>query len=170
MPSDLVRIKGRGDNTLYLSPYIESVWKKGNISVGHLTFESAAYVARYVTKKVTGERAESHYSRYDEASDSTVSITPEFAAMSRRPGIASAWYERHGGEVYPRDEIIVRSKSVKPPRFYDTRLAEFDLQLHQEIKERRKVLMDKHRDNNTWERLKVRDDRDWETNSASLVS
>nr|QJB20072.1 MAG: replication initiator protein [Microvirus sp.] len=54
--------KGKGDNiTLYRSKILEELWTYGFSSVGTVTFESAAYVARYITKKITGEAAESHY-------------------------------------------------------------------------------------------------------------
>jgi len=51
-----------GSPTLYRSKILEELWTYGFSSVGTVTFESAAYVARYITKKITGEAAESHYS------------------------------------------------------------------------------------------------------------
>jgi hypothetical protein len=65
---------------------IREVWPYGNIMLGTLTYESASYVAGYVTKKLTTEN------------DYTATILqgrhPEFARQSRRPGIgkgASEW-------------------------------------------------------------------------------
>jgi hypothetical protein len=46
---------------LYRSAELEKLWDKGFSSVGDANFESAAYVARYIMKKVSGEAAESHY-------------------------------------------------------------------------------------------------------------
>lgn len=46
---------------LYRSEILEKLWTKGFSSVGDVNFESAAYVARYIMKKVTGEAAELHY-------------------------------------------------------------------------------------------------------------
>ena len=42
---------------LYRSPTLERFWTFGQSAIGDLTFESAAYVARYVTKKITGDLA-----------------------------------------------------------------------------------------------------------------
>ena len=57
---DLVRWKA-GKSTLYRSKLLESLWTDGYSSVGEVSFESAAYVARYILKKVTGDDAEAHY-------------------------------------------------------------------------------------------------------------
>lgn len=78
-----------------------------------MTFESAAYVARYVMKKVTGDRAESHYEGRH----------PEYTSMSRRPGIGKGWYEKFKADVYPLDRVVVRGVNTRPPRFYDNLLA-----------------------------------------------
>ena len=37
--------------TPYRSPRLEKLWTLGNCEIGELTFESAAYVARYIMKK-----------------------------------------------------------------------------------------------------------------------
>lgn len=97
---------------LYESPLLNEVWGLGFATVGALTFESAAYVARYCVKKVTGEGADDHYG----------DLEPEYVTMSRRPGIAAGWFQKFGNEVYPSDEVISRGHACKPPRFYDVRL------------------------------------------------
>ena len=48
-------------DTYYTSNTINSIWKNGYVIIGQVTFESCAYVARYVTKKITGEQAYEHY-------------------------------------------------------------------------------------------------------------
>jgi hypothetical protein len=50
---------------LFTSELLTSVWGLGHASVGDLTFESAAYVARYVMKKVNGSLKQSHYEVID---------------------------------------------------------------------------------------------------------
>ena len=49
-----------------VSAELSDLWPDGHASVGDFTFESAAYVARYVVKKVTGDAAEEHYKRMTE--------------------------------------------------------------------------------------------------------
>jgi len=103
---------------LYTSAILESTWGRGFCSMGDVTFESCAYVARYVTKKVTGERADEHYMRVSPDGE-VVKLQPEYVTMSRRPGIARAWFARYASDVFPSDEVISRGMPGKPPRFYD---------------------------------------------------
>jgi hypothetical protein len=42
----------RDECRLYRSPMLEKLWPMGFATVGDVTFESAAYVARYITKKL----------------------------------------------------------------------------------------------------------------------
>jgi len=80
-----------------------------------------------VTKKVTGQRAAEHYERLNPLTGELVQVEPEFATMSRRPGIGRGWFEKYGAEVYPSDEVIVRGRACKPPRYYDQQLSEDEL-------------------------------------------
>lgn len=141
---------------LYRSAALEELWPFGYSSVGTVTFESAAYVARYIMKKITGEQADSHYERVD--SDGVVTyLKPEYTTMSRRPGIASAWFEKYKTDVYPGDFVVLKNKKMKPPRYYDNIM---ELKYPSEIKRiKSKRVLDskKHIDNNTPERLRVRE-------------
>lgn len=103
---------------VWRSPTLESLWPDGQSEVGSVTFESAAYVARYCVKKVTGKQADEYYSVTLETGE-VVHVQPEYATMSRRPGVGSKWYEQFKCEVYPSDGVVVRGKAMKPPRFYD---------------------------------------------------
>lgn len=111
----------------WLSPALERLWPSGLCTIGCLNFESAAYIARYVTKKVTGQRAQEHYERVNPLTGELVQVEPEFATMSRRPGIGAGWFKKFGSEVYPSDEVIVRGRACKPPRYYDKQLSEGEL-------------------------------------------
>ena len=53
------RMLGRSD--LYTSKILDDLWRLGGCKIGEVTFESAAYVARYAMKKVTGDLAASVY-------------------------------------------------------------------------------------------------------------
>lgn len=93
---------------LYESADLSSMWGHGHCSVGSVTFESAAYVARYVVKKVTGAAAEAHYG----------GRKPEFAQMSRRPGIGSMWLEKYWSDVFPLGKVVMRDVESNAPRYY----------------------------------------------------
>jgi len=113
--------------TQWVSRELESLWPNGLCTVGTLNFESAAYIARYVTKKVTGKRAADHYARVDPFTGELYQVEPEFATMSRRPGIGAGWFAKYSEEVFPSDEVIVRGKACRPPRYYEERLSEGEL-------------------------------------------
>jgi len=149
---------------LYTSSLLDDVWGHGHCIIGDVTFESAAYVARYVTKKVTGMAADGHYLRFDPESGeihenpdgSLARRQPEYVTMSRRPGIAADWFKLFQRDVYPSDEVIARGVSCRPPRFYDKlfEAAHGDMDA---VRTRRIGGMRKQADNNTDARLAVRE-------------
>jgi len=100
----------RGEN-LYTSALLEELWPFGFNVIGDVSFDSCAYVARYVTKKLTGEDTEWHYG----------GRLPEFPMMSRRPGIGSGYFEKYKDEIYAHDSIVVNGVECTPPRYYDAR-------------------------------------------------
>lgn len=45
---------------------------------------------------------------------------PEFITMSRRPGIASGWFDRFHSDVYPKDFVTIHDgMRCRPPKYYD---------------------------------------------------
>lgn len=143
-------------NRLYVSETLQRLWPFGFSSIGSLTFESAAYVARYIMKKRTGPDASDHYEILDPYGEYQLR-TPEYNRMSLKPGLAKPWFEKFSSDVYPSDTVIVREKKTRPPKYYD-KLYEVaypsDLE---EIKYQRYLNAKKHSDNNTPERLAVRE-------------
>ena len=138
---------------LYRSATLEKLWPYGFSSIGEVTFESAAYVARYVMKKRTGEGAENYYN-YIDHNGVVHDRLPEFVRMSRRPGIASGWFERFGGDVYPNDFVVVKGRKYRPPRYYDEQLEEEE---KEKLKRKRIRNAEKHAENNTPDRRRVRE-------------
>lgn len=103
---------------LYRSPTLESLWTAGSAEVGDVTFESAAYIARYIVKKVTGPNAAKHYEIMDPETGEIFQRRPEFTRMSLKPGIGYTWYEKYKKEVFPHDRVVVRGVECKPPKYY----------------------------------------------------
>ncbi|AYQ58819.1 replication initiator protein [Termite gut associated microvirus 1] len=137
----------RGQTPLYRSALLEQLWPYGFCTVGEVTFESAAYVARYVLKKVTGDAAEEHYQ----------GRVPEYVTMSRRPGIANDWAYEYYDDVYPHDYVIIRNGiKCKPPRYYDNI---YDIIDHKSMSKVKRERVKKARDSpeNTVDRLRVRE-------------
>lgn len=113
-PPDVVAcgFGGNGDR-IYSSAFLDLVWTHGKTVVGELSFASAAYVARYVTKKVYGDDAESHY-------DGKV---PEFLVMSRRPGIGETFVSDYGRQLLDNDFVVIDNQQFILPRYYDKKIA-----------------------------------------------
>ena len=71
---------------LYTSEFLNNIWKKGYVIIGDVTWQSCAYVARYVTKKMKGEGMELYREK---------NLVPPFTLMSRKPGIGRKYYDEH---------------------------------------------------------------------------
>jgi hypothetical protein len=145
------------NSLLYRSADLELLWPFGYSSIGDVTFESAAYVARYIMKKVTGKNAAKHYEEIDPDTGEITNRIPEFTKMSLKPGIGYEWYKQYTTDVYPNDYVVIRGKKVKPPKYYDKKYKidnpyEFDELLY--IREKSAKL---HFEDNTLERLAVKE-------------
>lgn len=112
---------------VYRSEVLRELWRSGHVEIGSVTAASASYVSGYIRKRITGKWAKCRYGDKE----------PEFALMSRRPGIGAGWIEKFGAEVYPRDSVIVRGREVKPPRYYDERWLKRDLVLNGQVRQAR---------------------------------
>lgn len=145
----------QGDQ-IYISQELAKLWPYGHHEIGDVTFESAAYVARYVTKKVTGRNAESHYEYLDEFGEYKQK-NPEYVTMSRRPGIGRNYLEEFGKDVYATDSVVIRGVEMKPPKYYDRCYEIIDPFKIDDIKEMRIERAKEHSENNTFERLAARE-------------
>lgn len=151
-PDDLEPYATDGETIRYTSPELEKLWGHGFVDVGPVVFETAAYVARYIMKKVTGDLAEHHYQRYGYHGE-IHKIEPEYSTMSN--GIGEKWYERYRSDCFPSDETPVPGQGVIPkvPRFYADKLKAEDPEMYEYIKTRRLKHKLKNADEYTPERL-----------------
>ena len=96
---------------VFRSDVLEKLWPFGQSEIGSVTFESSAYVSRYILKKFKGSEDEvrKYYGRRE----------PEYCTMSRRPGIGREWYEKYKDELHLHDSVIVGGREFKPARYYD---------------------------------------------------
>lgn len=135
---------------LYRSGTLERLWPYGFSSVGNVTFESAAYIARYCVQKVTGDDAAMHYA----------GKPCEFNQMSRKPGIGQGFFFKYQSDIFPHDYVVINGREVKPPKYYSRlykRQSAFAEQLYQdEILFRREASGVCRYEDNTDERLAVK--------------
>lgn len=120
--------RNRRGESWFTSKALSDLWTLGHSLVGDVTFDSCAYVTSYVAGKITGKMAEAHYG----------GRKPEFAVMSRRPGIGAGYFEKYGSDVYRSDSVILNGIEGKPPRFYDERLGRIDKARLDELKKKRR--------------------------------
>lgn len=118
--TDRKPFKRVGEHILYTSKQLTQLWGHGNTSIGELTFETAAYTARYVMKKTTGKACK-RYVRLDEETGELIPLVQPYAAMSLRPAIGREWLEKYHGDIYNADKdfLVLRGKKLKPPKYYD---------------------------------------------------
>lgn len=119
---DRVPWKEKGDYLLYSSPLLDRLWGMGFASIGNVTRISAEYVARYTLKKVSGKVADDRYRRIDPVTGEEFFVEPEFATMSRRPGLGAGWYDRFKRDLYPADDCVLEGRTYMVPRYYDEKL------------------------------------------------
>ena len=146
---------------IWVSKEIEKIWGMGNIVIGQLTYESAAYTARYTLKKQNG---------LNKALYERLKIEPEFTIMSTHPGIGAGYYQMKKNTIYETDEIFVQNRKgdiirQKPPNYFDYLYNTEEPEILEEIKAiRLKLAQDqraRERKENTmpeWEYRKMKEE------------
>lgn len=136
-PHDQVPCKTGLKHTLYKSEELTNIWKKGFVSVGELTPQSAAYTAGYIAKKMVGEKAKAHYTKFNPVTGEWYELVPEFNEMSTAPGLGKSWYQKYRADVYPHDFVMLGDRQYPVPSYYDKLLEEENPALYEEIKQKR---------------------------------
>lgn len=162
--TDLVTFSIKRGNKIYTSKSLDKIWPYGLATIGDVNYRTAAYVSRYVMKKMSGddEVATDFYTRIHPVTFQTHVVRKEFCVQSRRPGIGTTWFHKYKTDVFPSDFLIIDGKKHSVPKFY-TKLLQEDQQM--QIKRARKIEARKYSENNTKERLAVRE----EVKSAQLT-
>lgn len=147
----------RRGNQTYISEELSRLWPRGFHEIGEVTWQSSAYVARYISKKINGEDADLHYVNKQTGE----TLEPEFLRCSRRPGLGQTWFEKYYKDIYPSDEVLIKNgteiKRYSVPRYYDKLLEKKDPILLASMKQKREQFAQQHREDNTPERLRERE-------------
>lgn len=160
--------------TVFESPFLEQTWGHGLCSVGAMSFESAAYCARYVMKKnknINGP--DSHHPKYlqwDPDTGEVIRDLPvEFSTMSRgsgkddpdprfRAGLGRHWLEKFHKDVFPDDFIIHQGRKVGVPQAYTAWMELHHPDVLKDVKRKRVLSIRANAENNTKDRLRVREE------------
>lgn len=120
---------------LFRSAELEKLWTMGFSTIGEVSFDTVAYVARYILKKVNGEKANKEYTYVDK--ETGEEYQKEYIVMSRRPGIGKTWLDKYESDLYPKDFVHIKGKKMRPPRYYDKLLEQSKPEMFKEIKAKR---------------------------------
>lgn len=153
----------RNDIPLYTSIILDNLWGKGFATLGNVTFESAAYVARYALKKINGPLEQKidektglrPYERVCHYTGNITEVSKERVSMSN--GIGKNFYNTYKSDMFPRDYVIINEHQAKVPRYYDKIYDVENPESMEEIKERRILSMRDHAKDNTPSRLAQRE-------------
>lgn len=117
-----------GKFPLYNDDSLSRIWGFGHAVIGDVTFESAAYCARYVCKKITGSGAADHYG----------ARVPEFSRASNRPGIGADYFHKYYEDIATYGRVYSRGGHfTKPPRYYDKLASGYDVEHLEAVKAKR---------------------------------
>lgn len=159
----------RQKQPIYISEILSKIWPLGFSTTAEVNYQTARYCAQYSLKKISGDKAAEHYTWAHPLHGYLIRVQPEFALMSRRPGIGHTWYEKYKADCYPSDFLIVDGKKHPVPKYYDLKLKKENEKeqkpvygvppaVLEKLKRRRKAQSVKQRHNNTPERLAVREE------------
>ncbi|WNK14452.1 MAG: replication initiator protein [Microvirus sp.] len=140
---------------VFTSEILDKIWGFGYCSTAAVNYKTASYVARYVLKKITGDRADDHYLRLHPNRGTLHHVGPEFATQSVRPGLGTSWFNKFKSDAFPSDFVVLDGTKMAVPRFYTKKLAEEE-QL--KIKRQRKRSGLKRKPDQTPARLRVREE------------
>lgn len=148
----------RWDKESFRSDYLDKIWGRGMVDIRMLNWERAVYLGKYSMKKIGGEPAKNHYTRFDPSTGEFIEVTKEFATMSLKPGIGHDWYTRFVSDYLPCDNVVLDGRKRKVPKAYWRKFSESDPETAELVKTARKQALEAHAENITDARLKVREE------------
>lgn len=118
-------------NPIFEYKRLERIWGNGFVSVAAVNWDTCAYVARYVMKKLK-------YKPWKRTIYES-GRTPEFVRMSRKPGIGAGAFDE---EFYNFDEIILPghngcAQRATPSRYFDKIYEKINPENMEKVKEER---------------------------------
>nr|UXQ88009.1 MAG: replication initiation protein [Microvirus sp.] len=145
----------KGDN-IYISENLTRHWGLGHCTLSEMTFDSAAYVARYCMKKITGDMADDHYASHDPLTGELTQRKPEFNTMSRKHGIGYEWFQKYRHDL-DKGFLTISGVKYPPPKYFNDLYAKEFEEDYEAIKERKRVSMDPDDPENRTDRLRIRE-------------
>lgn len=134
-------MKSKSGYWTWRSPLLEKLWKSGYVVVSPISWDTCAYTARYVMKKVGGLSADDYIKN---------GVEPEFVVMSRKPGIGREYFDKNYKSIYEYDEVFIKSadggRKGKPPKYFDKLYEHIEPEKYKDIKLTRREISEKARE------------------------
>lgn len=132
---DLRFFKQTKSGPYFLSQRLREVWGFGHVVIAPLEWDTASYIARYVTKKMHGNNVRIKDS-FDPLTGELDLYTIERAFQSK--GLGLPFYLEHQNEIWDLDACQFKGKYlIKPPRYYFEKLKQSDPDKAAAVKKRR---------------------------------
>lgn len=126
-------------NKLYKSKEVEKCWGKGWVDINEVNYETCAYVARYVMKKIKGNKSKDYYEEKNKL--------PEYSCCSRVPGIGNQYFYDNIEKFKNGEKHFVSTskgiKEITPGRYYDKLLEDNFPKDYEKIKQERRKRSEK---------------------------
>lgn len=119
---------------LMFSQTIYDCWQKGSVFIDECTWNTSAYVSRYIVKKQKG---------VEKVIYDRLGIEPEYLRMSNRPGIGADWLIYNKDKLLRFDYLSVKNnKGVQtshPPRYFEKLMLKNEDSLDHDLMEANKI-------------------------------
>ena len=119
--------KGAQKFPMYESETVYRFWKKGDVFLNEANFETAKYLAKYVTKD--------HYAKI--ADDRYRNKEKPFVHSSTKPAIGIPFLEKWTSDIFPHDEVIINGRGYQAPLTFLNWLKKTDPLMFEHVKEQR---------------------------------
>jgi hypothetical protein len=139
----------------FYSPTLEKLWPYGFSTVSELNFETAAYTAGYILKKITGDKADEHYEYISPYTGEIRRLLEPYTTMSLKPGIGAEFFEKHAPDFFD-DTCPVPGKGIfhKLPRYYQKTMEDLYPEQMEKIHRLREKHFNEHLEEYSPKRLK----------------
>ena len=114
----------------YVSEILSSLWKFGIHRIGNCSYNSCAYVSRYVTKKINGNNQDDYYN----------GRKPEYVTYSTKPVLGANYFLKNYKEIVNTQEVTVvadKKYTCRMPKSYDNMLKKINKDMYNDMKEKR---------------------------------
>lgn len=122
------------NNKYFYSPSLIKIWPYGQNVVAECNWQTCAYTARYVTKKLDDHLKE-FYKRFPD-------VQKEFCLMSRKPGIGKDYIDKNSDKYFQYQQTYLNtyngSRKISLNRYFINQLDKIDEALTTSLRDKRK--------------------------------